>query len=199
MGDENGDLRANKGRSEGDKQEDKKTRLKESLHPLPSSKKRSSKSDRTDDFLRKSGIEVYPNVFLSEDDLNACKDIVGSIEEVKSHVKYIMNHKARKFTIKDWPETLRKWKKKDDLKPRIEDNENRAKYLENLHGNNPGWCCRIYRDVQKDVKGLLFENSTPTGKSQTEFVLFSDLEFEQKVHKLLIDKKMSKSITENRR
>ncbi len=212
VGDQKGEGGANKGRQS--RMNKKEEEYKEDHHPYPSSKivAMSDKKDEglTDDFSLDNSnkdftqhnmhyqdeiappptLEVIPGVFLTQDELNQCIAIKGSYEAVVYAIEYIQNHPKRKHPIKDWVNALTTWVIKDDIKPRLIENENTSKRLEKLHENAPGWRCQIHVDKKKDQKGILFYNSTPTGNSETIFIPHVDIEFKDKVTKTLRDKRM---------
>lgn len=201
-------------------QEDKKTRSKESHHPNPSSKIEQIGDDDhdglTDDFFyanqkEENGslpsqqdlqhnvqnqtqhnvlIPICEGVSLSKEDLDACIKIKGSIDSVKYAIEYIMRSPGRKRKIANWPNALSTWEIKNDIKPRLKENEEMAKRLESQFGNNQGYRCEIYTDRMKDQKGLLFASTACTGNPEQYFIPFTDQEFKEKCAKIIRDKRM---------
>lgn len=215
-----GQQRSNSGPTEGHNQEDKKTRSKESHHPNPSSKiEHIGDADHdglTDDFFyanqkEENGslpsqqalqhnvqtqtqhnalIPICEGVSLSKEDLDACIKIKGSIDSVKYAIEYIMRSPGRKRKIANWPNALSTWEIKNDIKPRLKENEEMAKRLESQFGNNQGYRCEIYTDRMKDQKGLLFASTACTGNPEQYFIPFTDQEFKEKCAKIIRDKRM---------
>lgn len=184
-------------------QEDKKTRYKESHHPYPSSKTASSSDDDltglTDDFLsteekeEQPRIEVYKGIALTQQELDACIAVKGSLEAVKVAIEYIMRSPGRKRKIYDWPNALASWQIKSSIKPRLKENEEMAHRLSQnfdsfKKGN--GYRCRVFHEKKKDQKGVLFESQS--SYIEPVFVPFVDGEFKDKVSKFVRDKKMQK-------
>lgn len=176
-------------------QDIKKTRSKEDHHPYPSSEN----DGLTDDFpsIEKKEeeikIEVYSGIFLTQSELDQCIAIKGSLEAVKHAVEFIMRSPGRKRKIQDWPRAMTTWEIKTNIKPRLKENEDMAKRLENTFqdfkdGN--GYRCYIYTDKKKDQRGILMESSS--AYVEPFFVSFVDPEFKEKVSKFLRDKKMQK-------
>jgi hypothetical protein len=205
--------RANSGPTQGHNQDIKKDRYKEDHHPNPSSKVLPIGDDDltglTDDFFSKEisdikttqhnmhdqpispkTIEIVPTVFITQDDLDQCVAIKGSIESVKRSIEYVLRSPGRKSSIYNWPNTLAKWNIKDDIKPRIVENEEMSKRLEKQHGNATGWRCEVHVDRKKDQKGILFYNTASTGNAEPIFVSFIEVDFKDKVSKVLRDKRM---------
>lgn len=191
-GERKGESRANEGRTKGDKQErlrmiknDKKD------HPSIPSKK----SDRLiDDFsFEKEKIQVCDQVFMTQEEIDACVKIKGDLDNVKKAVEYILSSPRRKNTITDWPNALLKWKIEDKSKTRVQDN---LAYSENLFkefaeftpGN--GWRCREYNNSKKDCKGILFENQSPY--HEPFFVSFSEEKLIEKCEEFIKTKNMRK-------
>lgn len=179
-------------------QEDKKTRSKESHHPYPS-----SSSDGLDDLSSKNEnetnnlIEVIPKpkIFMTQSDLDACIAIKGDLQKVQFAVEYIMRSRGRKHKIMNWPNTLAKWEIKNDIKPRIVENEDFTKRLEKYYENYPTWRCKAHIHTKKDCKGILF--FAVTGNCEPFFVAYADLDFKLKVNKFIQEKKIQKGRFEN--
>lgn len=188
-------------------QEGKNDRTKKDHHPYPSSKTSQHGDDDhdsvTDDFSsnkakgNENKTEVYPGVFLNKEDLEACIAVKGNIESVKHAVEYILRHPGRKRKIYNWPSTLAKWEIKQDMKPKLKENEEMGKRLEKEFNSyagiqKHGWKCEVHHDKKKDQKGILFFNDTPTGNSQPIFIPFIDPEFKEKCTKALRDNNMQR-------
>ncbi len=199
------------------KERRKKTRSKENHHPNPSSKVLPIRDDESDGLIDDSSsnnienlcnitdiisnpptytpsqttIEIIPGIFLTQNELDACIKLKGSLEKVKEAIEVIQTSKKRKYDITDWPNTLANWKIPNKAKVVIEDNISYADKLckafpEFINGN--GWRCYIYTDKVKDQKGLLFEPQS--SYLQAVFVSFSDGEFQKKCFEILKEKKM---------
>lgn len=201
-------------------QEEEKKRSIDDHQPYPSS---NLESELTDDFSIKNEIsteeiesesaqhnikyrseneppqliEVVRGVLISQDDLAKCIAIKGSEESVKYAIEYIMRSPGRKRKIADWPNALSKWEIKDDIKPRIKENEEMAKRLAKLHENNKSWSCRVQVDRNKHQKGILFYLDSSVGNPESYFIPYTDPEFKEKVTKLLRDKKMQQGRISN--
>lgn len=179
----------------------KKIRSKEDHQPYPSSSDSPNGVDDlnglTDDFsldLKKEEQkqEIIPGIFLSKEELDACIAIKGSIDSVKYAIDHIMRSPSRKRKITNWPNTLAKWEIKDDIKPRLKENETLGKKLEKDYANALGWRCEFHTDRKKDQKGVLFYNTASTGNSEPIFISFVDAEFKQKCESIVREKKMQK-------
>lgn len=167
--------------------------LEKNHPPLPP-----SDADLIDDSFQEIPlIEVYQGVFLSQSELDECVAIKGSVDAVKHAVEFIMRSPGRKKKIQNWPNAMATWTIKSTIKPRAAENEAHAKRLESLHGNNPGWRCQVWRDKIKDVRGILFYNTSSQGMANTVFVSFVDPEYKEKTFKLLRDKRMLKALIPN--
>ncbi len=174
----------------------KKKRYKKDHQPYPSSKVRAD--GLTDDLSsnlekEENKIQIYENVFMTQSILDECIRIKGSIESVKHAVEYVMRSPRRTAFIKDWPATLAKWVIKNDIKPRIKENEDMAKRLSKLYENftdGNGHSCSIYVDKKKDQVGLLFQPSSPY--LQPFFISYADGEFQEKASKYIRENKMQK-------
>ncbi len=213
-GQQKGQQRANSGPTKGHNQEEKKTRSKESHHPNPSSKIESigdaDHDGLTDDFSfanqeeglqhnvqsqtqEKPLIPICEGVSLTQAELDDCIKIKGSLEKVKHAIEYIMRAPGRKRKIHNWPNALSTWEIKSDIKPRLKENEEMAKRLVELYGNNDGYRCDIYNDRLKDQRGLLFSSTACVGNPEQFFIPLTDAEFKEKCSKIIRDKKMQKA------
>lgn len=134
-------------------------------------------------------------LILPETIYQECISIKGSIESLVNSVRYILNHPKRVAEILDWPNTLRKWKIKNDLKPRLEENETLTKSLVKQFGNtmHQGWICQEHRDKLKDCKGIIFFNNASTGTYAEVFIQYTDPEFKEKCDKVMIERRMKKA------
>jgi hypothetical protein len=168
-----------------------KKEKKEDHPPTPSFSKSSRPGDGKgliDDFFSK--IEVCPGIFLSQQELDDCVKIKGSIEKVKEAIAFIQASKRRRHEILDWPNALAKWKIANKASLRIEES---LAYAEKLfkafpdfkHGG--GWRCSAYYDKNLDQKGVLFESQSVYVNAV--FVPFVDPEFKQKCE-TFVQKKM---------
>lgn len=194
--------------------EEEKKRSKKDHHPNPSSKVLPIRDDdemMTDDFssiednnknlqhniyypsipLTQTTQEVISGIFLTQNELDACIKLKGSLEKVKEAIEAIQASKKRKYDITDWPNTLANWKIPNKAKVIVEDNISYADKLckafpEFINGN--GWRCYMYTDKVKDQKGLLFEPQN--SYLQAVFVSLNDGEFKQKCFNTLKEKKM---------
>lgn len=170
--------------------EEKKSILKEDHPSTPSG----STNGMTDDFSSQlEKIEVYPGIFLCQDELDACIKIKGNVEKVKEAMEFIQKNPRRKHPITDWVNALTRWKIEDKSKARFEDNlvfaekicEEFAEFL------SPGpWYCRMSRDKKKDQRGLLFYSSS--SYQEAFFVPVTDGEFRKKCEDFIKNKKMRK-------
>jgi hypothetical protein len=175
----------------------KNERIKEDHQPYPSSKILQLGDDLdglTDDFSldqKKEGdqkIEVVAGVFLTREELDQCIAIKGSHQAVEYAITHILKSPGRKCKIYNWVNTLSKWHIKEDATPRLRENERFAKQLEDKYSKRNGWRCEIYTDRKKDQKGILFYSTASVGNPETFFISFIDVDFEQKVRKVLKDK-----------
>lgn len=146
---------------------------------------------------RSPKIEVYSGVFLTQDELDCCISIKGSLESVQHAIGYVLKSPGRKSKIYDWPNTLSKWNIKDDVKMRIIENEEMAKrvcqtFVDFKDGN--GTRCYMHNDKMKDQKGILFESESPY--IEAIFITLIDPQFKEKVNKSLRDRKMQKGRVE---
>ena len=179
-----------KGQQKGHNQDQESLDLK-SHHPNPSSF--SDPSDLTDDFSfpkkeEPQRIEVVTGIFLTKDELAKCIKIKGSIENVQDSMSFIIRSPGRKNKIKNWPKTLANWEIKEDIKPRIIENEAYTKELEDRFENNQGWRCRHYHCNKKDQTGILFESIA--GNAEPVFFSYVEQEFKEKVSKMIKIKNM---------
>lgn len=142
-------------------------------------------------------IEVYTGVFLTQEELDECLAIKGSLEAVKTAIEHILRSPGRKCKIYNWPATLSTWQIKSTIKPRAREHEEMGLRLEQEYSNVPGWCCNVYTDRHKDQKGILFYNSSSAGNSEPVFISFVDPEFKQKTSKILREKRMQKGRISN--
>jgi len=202
----NTQLNANSTPTQRPQSRKKKERDKEDHQPYPSSNDSPNGVDdgkgMTDDFslnLKKDEemIEVIPGILLSKEDLNACISIKGSLDAVKHAIEYIMRSPSRKRKIYNWPNTLTKWEIKDDIKPRLKENEEMGKRLDAEYSNSVGWRCEFHIDRKKDQKGVLFYNTASTGNSEPIFISFIDPEFKEKASKVIREKRMQKGRISN--
>lgn len=135
-----------------------------------------------DDFsFEKEKIEILPGIFLTQDELDVCIKLKGSVENVKHSVAFIQASKRRKYEILDWPNALASWKIGDKTKVRVEDNlafaeKLRREFADFKQGN--GWRCSMHHDRKKDQQGILFE--TASAYKEAVFIAFAELEFQQK-------------------
>ncbi len=140
-------------------------------------------------------VEVIPGEFLTQIEYEKCIAYMKSHENLCEIMTEINNWPGREFKIKNWFETIVKWKKshKPKIALKIIENEERTKRLEkNSVENNTKWLCIPYKDTIKDDRGILFYLSEGA-ESQTIFISYSDPEFNEKVDKTLRDKKMQQS------
>ncbi len=179
--------RANSGPTHGHNQEEKNIRYKEKdHHPNPSSEK------VIDDSLQKEKIHVCLDVYMDQEDLDECIKIKGSLENVKDCIEKIQKSpgKNKNIQISNWARTLNVWKLNNSVADKIIENENLAKKFIDENEENAGCQFRIYHDRAKDIRGLLFQGLGAT--SQPEFIIFTDLEFKEKLKKTIKDKKIKK-------
>jgi hypothetical protein len=137
--------------------------------------------------------EVFPGVFLSDDDLQTCISIKGSLEKVKEAIEYILRSPGRKRKIYNWPNTLATWDIKSDIKPRIQENEEMAKRASQLfdsYEKGNGWRCHYHHDRIKDQKVLSFEPNSAYMESIS--IPLVDPDFKAKVALFVRDKKMQR-------
>lgn len=202
QGQPKGQRRANRGPTEGHNNiEEENIRFIESHHPYPSSFQPSQNRDgdrtrQTEDFSSKikkepSKIEIIPGISLSQKQFDACMAYKnGSLEDLKKHIDFIWNSPERKYPISNWLKALQTWEFKEEIKPRVKENEEMAKRLEEYFGSAPGWRCEIHTDRMKDQRGILFYPTTSTGMQKNIFHSFADPNFKENVSKTLRDKKL---------
>lgn len=170
------------------KQERRRMNKKEKdHHPSTPSSTLESDDDRVaDDFSSK--IEIISGVLLSQDELDACLKIKGTLEKVREAIAFIQASKNRKREIRDWPLALSKWKiKQNPFSPNLEFAEALCREFEDFRKSR-GWRCYFYTDGKKDERGLLFENES--AYQQAFFVALLDGEFQQKCERFISEKKM---------
>jgi hypothetical protein len=165
---------------------------KKDHHPYPSA------SGLTDDFSSKgeegeAKTEVYPGVFLSQQDLAACLKIKGTIEKVKSSIEFIQTNPKRTSEITDWPNALARWKVDGKTKAKVQDH---IAYAETICAEFPefdsgrGWRCYAYNDRKKDQRGLLFESES--AYNEPLFIPLIDGEFRSRCEEFIKIKNMRK-------
>lgn len=189
-GDQKGDQRATKGRPKGDiqegkeREEDKKKTTplppKGGLSDVPFSKKKSKEGE----------IHVHREAYMTESELQECIQVRGSLESVKEVIDNILDWPDRKYSIRDWPGNIKKWKLKNLFIDNRAANEQLGKTLENqFYYIKEGWCLRHYRDSMKDDVGILFE-CKGSAYSEGIFVSYSSQNFKQRVYEIIEQKKM---------
>lgn len=148
----------------------------------------------TDDFSferEKERVEVIPGIFLSQEEIEECVKIKGSLEKVQRAMKFIQESKKRKHAIGDWPKALASWKIEDEAKSRAKSN---VDYTERLcqefqeFGSTSGWRCYMYTDRKKDQRGVLFESQS--AYQEAFFVALADGELREKCEEFIQKKKM---------
>lgn len=180
----------------------KNIRNKQDHHPYPSSKKAADRNDDpqklTDDFslikkeVAQDKVQVVEGVYLTQNELNQCITIKGSLESVQQSMKHILSHPARKTNIRNWVNALSVWNIKTDITPKLIEHEKITTTLEKRYENSMGWRCQTYLDRNKDQKGILFYPSS--GNSEPIFIPYTDPEFKPKTIKTLTDKQMDAQI-----
>lgn len=136
-------------------------------------------------------IEVYQGVFLTQQELDDCIKIKGSLDKVKHSIEFIQTSKKRKHPITNWPNALAKWKIEVKAQVTIQDNlayaEKLCKTFDNFQLGR-GWRVQLYTDNKKDQKGILFQ---PESSYKTAvFIAFIDGEFQKKCYALLLENQM---------
>jgi len=196
---QNNQPRTNHAPTVNHKSEDKKIIIKEDHHPLtPSFEKKKSDGLIDDSFLKeKNKIKIYQDIYLSQEELDECIKIKGSIEEVKNHIEKIQKSPGREYPIKNWVNAMTTWKFPNVIKKNSKNNEEISKSIVEQYENTKGWSVRYYRDSVKDDRGILYENLSSTGNSMPIFISFSDGEFEKKAYEIIKNKKMKKKGEKN--
>ena len=195
-GQQKGQQRANRGPTEGHNLEDKNIRTKKEVIPqsLPkTSEPKKRDAGLTDDFSfsEKEKIQITEDVSMTQEDLDACLKIKGTLEKVKEAVDHIQKSPKRKSTITDWPNALMKWKIEDPLKAQIRDH---IQFTENLckefreFVDGCGWRCYMHNDIKRDQRGILFESQSPY--QPAFFVAMVDGELKTKCEEFIINKNM---------
>lgn len=188
------------------KSEDKKIRNKKDHHPYPSLPEVQKGDDdgkmMDDDFSLKNEEKKIEMVFmvngtektvsLAQSDYDACLAIKGTHNAVEYAIGYILRSPGRKSKIYNWPNALQKWTIGNDIKPRLQENEEMARRLEKEFDQGNGWRCQTHTDMKKDQKGILFYNAM--GYQEPIFIPYIDQEFKEKVTKILRDKQMQKGL-----
>src|SRR6185369_3347796 len=200
-------------------QDHKILRSEEDHHPYPSSFDAAALPNAvTDDFLSKEDGETRKGkktkttklfhefifivnkanklVKISEEDLQACIAIKGSLEAVKNAMEYVLRSPGRKSEIYDWPHTLSVWAIKVDIKSRLKENEETAERLITTYADHhTGWAFRKHTDKRKDISGVLFYNNL--SHTESVFIAYTDAEFAKKCSDLLRKYKMQLSRVED--
>lgn len=192
-----GQDRANSGPTPGHNLEDKKIRDKEKdHHPYIPSFDPKDEDGLIDDFFPKKEeeekVHVHLSCYMKKQELQECVKDLGSLEKVKETIDQVLSWPDRKFEIKNWLNTIKTWKKNNPIPDRIAQNEKLAKEVQNYYTGCLGWNVRIYHDKIKDVRGLLFECTGVSG--ETNLIYFTDLNFQEKVKKFILLKKITKKI-----
>jgi hypothetical protein len=148
----------------------------------------------TDDFSlegERGKVEVIPGIFLSQEEIEECVKIKGTLEKVQEAMKFIQESKKRKHAIGDWPKALANWKIEDEGKNRVKSN---VAYTEKLceefqaFGLVSGWRCYMYTDKKKDQRGILFESQS--AYQEAFFVALADGELREKCEEFIQRKNM---------
>lgn len=139
--------------------------------------------------LKSKTCEIYPGVILSEEDLQKCIAIKGSLESVKQAVEFIQKNPKRTSTIRDWPTALAKWKIENKNPINIQKNIEYADRLcKTFEKYKRGWRCYLHRDKTKDLRGVLFDPES--AYQESTFVALIDREFQEKCFNFLKEKKL---------
>lgn len=137
----------------------------------------------------------YPNgdlfkVYLSQQELDEILERRGSMQRIKDIIDQVAQWPGRKSKIKDWFSTINKWEFKNVVSNRTAENEKLGQKIHEIYGESTGWSARIYRDPVKDVRGILFESSSPAGNPIPIFIPFTDGEFKNKCNETIKSKNM---------
>ena len=175
---------------------DKKKEIDKKDHPpTPSFEKKASDGMNDDSFKKnkkraapsnEGKILVCRDVYLTQKELDDCISFHGSIEKVRWQIEKIQDSPGRTQEIKQWASSIKKWKFSNEVISKRDHNEQIGKQLEAKYRGGQGWLVNVHRDTVKDVKGLLFENST--GYGNPIFIIFTDPDFEKKVQQTIKDK-----------
>ena len=138
----------------------------------------------------KPKIEVYPGIFLTQEELDLCIQARGSREMVEMVLTQINQWTGRKNDIQDWVSTIKNWNLKNKSKEVIQSNEEFAKHLVSEYGNDgSAWTCRIYHDKKKDMRALLFEPM----QGDHHLIYLNDNDFHNKATTFIKEKKIPKN------
>jgi hypothetical protein len=187
--DRNDDRETTDRRLTDDKQDDiRMTNMNKSHHHQTSS----SKVLMIDDFSSK--IEFLPGIFLSQEQIDQCIKLKGSVESVKYAINFIQNSDKRVSQISDWPHALSKWRIPNKIQINIQENiafsESLCKEFSDFKKGN-GTACRMHQDKIKDIKGILF--LPYSSYTESVFIPFTDCDFNQKCCNIINNKNMRKN------
>ena len=203
-GQQKGQLRANRGPTEGHNLDIKNKRYKKDHQPYPSSFSESpAVADLADDLSSKregqdtTVFEIAVNgrketISLDRPTLDACIAIKGSQEAVEAAITYVLCCPGRKAKIMDWPNVMRTWRIKSNAMTTIQKNRQIAERLERDHfpEYTNGWRCSVQKHFEKDMLGLLFEQAQ--GYTQPVFFDFAQFDFQEKVAIFLREKQIQR-------
>lgn len=136
-------------------------------------------------------------ITLSDEDYQECISIKGSHDSLVHAMGYIYNSPNRKAAeIYNWPKTLRAWTIKNDLKPRLDQNEKMgidlSKEFKCKIGGGFSWSCEVHHNRLKDVKGVLFCNNSPVSHKEV-FIPFIDPDFNEKCDAVIRENRLRKA------
>lgn len=197
-GQQKGQQRANRGPTEGHKQEGIRKNKNEKEHhppnPLHEKPQKFGDDDIVDDdddsFFSKNDekIHVHRDCSMTKQDFDDCVRARGGFEKVKLVIDQILDWDGRENEISNWKKTILKWSIKNNSGEVREKNESYGKQIENQFKNlKHSWEVRTYWCDIKDDFGLLFQ-LVQGAVSKQEFVSYRDVNFKEKVDGILIQK-----------
>ena len=188
------------------KSDERSKKIDKEDHPsIPSSEKKRKRNGLNDDFSskedKKGKIHIFTGkyrnemafeVWLTQEELDACMKFHGNREKIIWQIEQIAASPKRKVEISDWSNAIIKWKFPNAVVDKSEKNEAYGRNLEEQY-NNPSnfWGMEYWKDPKKDQKGTVFYSKNGQN-GETLFIPFVDPDYENKIHSAISKYKLKK-------
>ncbi len=130
-------------------------------------------------------IQIHAKVYMTPSQLEDCIKARGSKEAVIAIIENVLSWPGRKYEIRDWARTIKRWEMKNLIKDQRDENKQYGKTLEEKFETVfSGWKPENFRDLKKDDEGILF-NCLGAASYIPFFVSYSDGKFKEKVNEFI--------------